>query len=137
MINSIKLIIAKLAASPKNIFLLDSIGAFLTAFLLGFVLAKFQSIVGMPQKTLYFLSALAFVFAIYSLSCYCFVSNKQNNFLRVIIIANILYCCLTTGLIFYNFQTLTVLGLIYFILEIIVIVCLVFIEEKVAKSLRL
>lgn len=136
MINSIKLIIIKLTSNPKNIFLLDSIGAFLTAFLLGFILIRFQNAFGMPQKTLYFLSALALAFALYSLCCYYFISSKWNSFLSVIVVANILYCCLTTGLIFYHFQTLTILGLTYFILEIIIIVCLIFIEIKGLKSQR-
>lgn len=136
MINSIKLIIIKLTSNPKNIFLLDSIGAFLTAFLLGFILIRFQNAFGIPQKTLYFLSALALTFALYSLCCYYFISSKWNNFLSIIVVANILYCCLTTGLIFYHFQTLTILGLTYFILEIIIIVCLIFIEIKGLKSQR-
>jgi hypothetical protein len=136
MINSIKLIIIKLTSNPKNIFLLDSIGAFLTALLLGFVLVEFQDAFGMPQKTLYFLSALALAFALYSSCCYYFIPSKWNSFLSVIVVANILYCCLTTGLIFYHFQTLTILGLTYFILEIIIIVCLIFIEIKGLKSQR-
>lgn len=136
MINSIQLIITKLVSKPKNIFILDSIGAFLTAFLLGFILIRFQNAFGMPQKTLYFLSALALAFALYSLCCYYFISSKWKNFLSVIVVANILYCCLTTGLIFYHFQTLTILGLTYFILEIIIIVCLIFIEIKGLKSQR-
>lgn len=136
MINSIQLIITKLISKPKNIFILDSIGAFLTAFLLGFILIRFQNAFGMPQKTLYFLSALALAFALYSLCCYYFISSKWNNFLSVIVVANILYCCLTTGLIFYHFQTLTILGLTYFILEIIIIVSLIFIEMKGLKFQR-
>lgn len=132
--NSIKLTITKLASSPKKIFIWDSIGAFSTAFFLGFILPRFEYVIGMPQKTLYFLSALALVFALYSFCCYYFVASKWSNFLSVIIVANILYCSLTTCLIFYNLSTLTLLGLAYFILEIIIIVFLILIEIKVLKS---
>lgn len=134
MINSIKLIITKLISKPKNIFLLDSIGAFLTALLLGFVVVKFHDAFGMPQKTLYFLSALALAFALYSLFCYYYVTTKWRSYLYLIMIANILYCCLTTGLIFYYFHELTILGFVYFILEISIIIGLVFLEEKVQKG---
>jgi hypothetical protein len=135
MINSIKLIITKLISKPKNIFILDSIGAFLTASLLGFVVVKFQDAFGMPQTILYFLSALALVFAIYSLCCYYSVTTKWRLYLYLIMIANILYCSLTTGLIIYYFHKLTLIGLIYFILEISIIVGLVFLEEKILKKL--
>lgn len=134
MINSIKLIITKLISKPKNIFLLDSIGAFLTALILGFVVVKFQDAFGMPQTILYFLSALALVFAIYSLCCYYSVTTKWHSYLYLIMIANILYCCLTTGLIIYYFHELTILGFVYFILEISIIIGLVFLEEKVQKG---
>ncbi|MCV9932516.1 hypothetical protein OIU80_09495 [Flavobacterium sp. LS1R47] len=134
MISSIKLIITKLASKPKNIFLLDSIGAFITAFLLGFVLAKFQDAFGMPQTILYFLSALALVFAIYSSCCYYYVTTKWRSYLYPIMIANVLYCCLTSGLLIYYFHKLTILGLIYFILEISIIICLVVIERKVQRD---
>ncbi|KIC00421.1 hypothetical protein OA93_02170 [Flavobacterium sp. KMS] len=138
MRNNPNSLISKLSSNQKNIFLLDSIGAFLTAFLLGFVLVRFQDSFGMPQETLYILSAIAFIFATYSLCCYLFVSNKWRFYLNIIMIANALYCCLTTGLIIYYFHKLTSLGLIYFILEIIVIVFLVYLEgsKGLKKALR-
>lgn len=134
MLNNPNSVITKLTSNPKNIFLLDSIGAFLTTFLLGFVLIQFQDAFGMPQKTLYLLSAIALLFATYSLCCYLFVSTKWRYYLNIIIIANALYCCLTTGLIIYYFHKLTALGLIYFKLEIVVIVFLVYLEGS--KVLR-
>jgi hypothetical protein len=128
MLNNPNSVITKLTSNPKNIFLLDSVGAFLTAFLLGFVLIQFQDAFGMPQKILYILSAIALLFATYSLCCYLFVANKWHYYLNIIMIANTLYCCLTTGLIIYYFHKLTALGLTYFILEIVVILFLVYLE---------
>ncbi|KIC01530.1 hypothetical protein OA88_13565 [Flavobacterium sp. JRM] len=138
MRNNPNSVISKLISNPKNIFLLDSIGAFLTAFLLGFVLVRFQDSFGMPQKTLYILSVIAFIYATYSLCCYLFISNKWRFYLNIIMIANALYCCLTTGLIIYHFHKLTLLGIIYFILEIIIIVFLVYLEgsKGLKKALR-
>jgi hypothetical protein len=54
--------------SPKNLFLLDSLGALLSAILLGVILVSFENAFGMPQKTLYTLSYTAIIFSIYSLS---------------------------------------------------------------------
>ena len=38
--------------TPKKLFLIDGIGAVLSAFLLGVVLVKLQSLIGMPTNHL-------------------------------------------------------------------------------------
>jgi thiol:disulfide interchange protein len=70
MIKRIQQLITQLSAHPKRLFLIDGLGAFLTAFMLGVVLANFESSFGMPLKTLYFLSFLAGLFCLYSFFCY-------------------------------------------------------------------
>ena len=130
-------IINKIISNPKKVFLLDGIGAFLSAFLLGFIIARYHDIFGIPQTILYFLSAVAFIYMVYSLCCYYFVFGKWQAYLRVVIIANILYCCLTTAVVFYFRHLLTVLGLIYFINEIIILILLISIEIKTIKKISL
>jgi hypothetical protein len=44
MIKHIQQLITQLSAQPKRLFLIDGLGAFLTAFLLSVVLANFESI---------------------------------------------------------------------------------------------
>lgn len=114
----------------KKIFLIDSIGAFLSAFFLGVVLVHFQEYIGMPRDVLVFLALLALGFCLYSLVCHFFVKDKWRPFLRNIAVVNTLYCLLTLGLIIYFFQSLTLLGLIYFMGEITVITALVFQEFR-------
>lgn len=121
--------------TPRQLFLLDSIGALLTATMLGFVLPMFQEYFGMPVDTLHTLSIIAVCFFLYSLLCY--ISNPQQwkPFLKIIATANALYCCLTTTLVIYYHAQLTTLGWIYFIQEILIIVSLVYIElSKANKS---
>ena len=82
----------------------------------------------MPRKVLYPLSVLACVYAIYSLCCYWFAAKKWRPFLIVIAVANLMYCCITIALVVLFYYALTVLGVIYFVGEILVIIGLVYIE---------
>lgn len=120
--------------TPKQLFLIDSFGALLTAFMLGIVLARLESFFGMPRDILYILSLIACVFALYSFICYRFTPVNWPLFLRIIAIANLAYCVLTISCIIYLYQLLTIWGLIYFLLESIVIVVLVSIEWRKAAT---
>ncbi|MCO6480779.1 MAG: hypothetical protein J5I94_29325 [Phaeodactylibacter sp.] len=113
---------------PRKLFLIDGLGALLSAFLLGVVLVRWEPVFGMPSKVLYPLAAIACVFAVYSLSCYFFLSRNRRPFLRAIAVANLLYCGLTLGLVVYCYPQLTVLGVAYFLVEIGVVLILVVTE---------
>jgi len=117
---------------PRQFFLVDSLGALITTMMLGLVLARFESIFGMPQKVLYVLASIALVFCIYSFLSYLLLKENWRPFLKIISIANLLYCFLSLGLVIYFFGKLTILGVTYFVLELIVILILVRIELKVA-----
>ena len=121
----------KLALNPKRLFLIDGFGAFLTAFFLFAILRTFNEYFGMPKTTLDFLSIIALAFSVYSFCCFFLVNNNWHPFLRAISIANLLYCCLTLGLVIYNYPRLTILGVIYFLIEIVIVCGLVFFEINV------
>ncbi|HYG37507.1 MAG TPA: hypothetical protein VD908_02760 [Cytophagales bacterium] len=130
-VSGIWLIIDKFSANPERLFMVDGFGALLTAFLLGVILARFEDSFGMPQTILYFLSSVACIYSIYSFCCCFFVFSNWVPYLKAITIANLIYCCLTIGLIFYFYQSLTFLGLIYFFLEIMVMIGLMLVELMV------
>ncbi|MCO6487363.1 MAG: hypothetical protein J5I98_03045 [Phaeodactylibacter sp.] len=115
---------------PRKLFLIDGLGALLSAFLLGVVLVWWEPVFGMPPKVLYPLAAIAGVFAVYSLSCCFFLTQNRRPFLRGIAVANLLYCCLTLGLVFYFYPQLTALGVAYFLVEITVVLILAGVELK-------
>jgi len=123
-------IINKLTLNPKRLFLIDSFGAFLTAFFLVAILSTFEKHFGMPRQILVFLSVIALVYAIYSICCFYFIDSNWRPFLKTICIANLIYCCLTIGLVINFYSRLTVLGTSYFLLEIILICVLVIIERR-------
>ena len=118
--------------NPKKLFLIDGLGALLSAFMLGIILVKFENIFGMPRRALYILSFIACIFSVYSFSCFIRQLENWKPYLKIIAVANLIYCCVTLGLVINLYQKLTIFGLLYFVLEIIVIVILATTELKIA-----
>lgn len=118
----------------KAIFLLDSLGALLTAALLFFVLRTFNNFFGLSKATLEYLSLLALIFSFYSLTCFFLVKNNWKLYLKIICTANILYCILTFGVLLSNYKSISIFGITYFLGEIVVIAGLVFLEIKTIKQ---
>jgi len=125
----------KLPTNPKKLFFIDGCGAFLSAFLLGIVLVRFEQYVGIPPATLYFLAAFPIMFTIYDWLSYLQSHNKQPQLLRGIAIFNFFYCCLSIGVAFYHYNTLTIIGWIYFLIEILIVMILANWELKIATHI--
>ncbi len=116
----------------KKLFLIDGLGALLTALLLSQVLARFESVFGMPREILWGLAGMAGCFAIYSFLCHLFIEENGKPYLKGIAAANTIYCITTLGLVIYLKESLTYLGVAYFIGEIVIILILVRLEFNVA-----
>ncbi len=117
---------ARIFQMGKRIFLIDGLGALLTAVLLSQVLGRFTDFFGVNQSILYLLALIALAFAIYSFTNH-FLKNqlriwKRN--LRIIAIANVIYCVTTVVFLFYLYDQLTVYAWIYFLGEITIILLL-------------
>ena len=120
--------------NPKQLFLIDGIGALLSAFFLGVVLVRFEAFIGLPGQILRILALLPCLFAIYSFSCYFFRKGNWSILLSIIAIANLLYCVLTLGILIMYAESLTKLGWLYFLVEIVIIVILVTFELRVGPK---
>jgi hypothetical protein len=121
---------------PKVLFLTDSLGAMVTAFLLFAVLRNFNKHIGMPETILVYLSLIAVSFCIYSITCFLFLKRNWVPFIKAISYVNLLYCAGTFGLLIAYHSVLTTLGIIYFWMEIAIICILVYIELTVAATIR-
>lgn len=126
-------VINQMKGEPKKLFLIDGFGALVSAFLLGIVLVQFESTFGMPRKELYILSFLAVGFAVYSLICSRKIPENWQIYMKIIAGVNFLYCCLTLGLVFYHSETITVLGVSYFLGEVLIVVSLAVLEFRTAS----
>ena len=127
-------LITKAELNPKKLFLIDGFGAILSAFLLGVVLVKFEELFGIPTSVLYFLATIPIFFVIYDVFCYQ-KHLKIGLLLKGIAVLNILYCCISIGLISYHFSSITILGWTYIIVEIILVSFLAMIEFRVGKRI--
>ena len=121
----------------KTLFLIDGIGAIVTALSLFVIAQRFNDYFGMPKNTLTYLSVIAVSFCIYSISCSVSLKRNFTPFIRVIAFANIVYCVLIFGLIMNNYSILTLIGKTYFLIETLIIGFLSYIELSVAKRNKL
>jgi hypothetical protein len=112
----------------KRLFLIDGLGAFVTATFLFAIQRACHKWFGMPHMALTILSLIALSLCVYSMSCFFCVNKNWRPFLKAIAIANLLYCGLTLGLVVYYYPQLTIWGIGYFLFEIAVIGLLVFFE---------
>ena len=116
----------------RRIFLVDSLGALVSAFLLGVILPVLHFI-KMPHFMLYLLGGIALLFSTYSFLCSLFGQNKKTLLLPIIC-ANILYCISTLLVLLLHTDQIGKWDYTYFTIEIIVILILVNREWNVFKG---
>lgn len=125
-------IISYFVKNPKTIFLVDSIGAFLSAFCLMIISRFYSNYFGINPSTFQLLTILPILFCIYSACCYLLIKRSFKSFILIIAIANFLYCLITLVLMFTLYSELTILGLSYFVIELMIIALIISIEFKVS-----
>ncbi|REJ78149.1 MAG: hypothetical protein DWQ47_17545 [Acidobacteria bacterium] len=117
--------------SRKLIFLIDGIGAIVTAGLLTLVVARFESLFGMDSRIAYALAAAALFLAVISLTCFALNPQKWKTFLLAIAVLNTVYCITTLSLVVYLSGSLNWLGISYFLGEVVIIMALVMLEWRI------
>ena len=123
--------------TPSTIFLIDGIGALLTTLSLCLIMLNFGSQFGMSLYALSFLTVIATLFCCYSIMCFLFLKESWFIFLSLIGLANLLYALLSCTLMIYFFSTLPLWGVLYFSVEILLILSLVYIEVSIARAFYL
>jgi hypothetical protein len=123
------------ARKPRTLFLLDGFGAAWTTSSLFFIQRHYHVYFGMPVNILAYLSVIGLIYCGYSMSCYILLNGHWPPYLRIIAIGNLLYCILTLTLSYSFYNSLSRIGLTYFLAETCIIALLVYIELSVAKLL--
>lgn len=124
------------AEKQKTLFLIDTLGALLTAIFLFVIMRHFSRYFGMPKTGLACLWTTAVCFCIYSAACFLFLKGPRVFFIRIIGAANLLYCVLLIGLLIKFRHLLTIIGTAYFLIEIAIISALGYLELNVAKEIK-
>lgn len=117
--------------SLRSAFVVDGVGAALSATCLGLVLPRVQAWIGLPTQVLYVLAGIAALFALNAALAYRLGGERQAAWLRGITYANLAYCALTASLVALYFAELEALGVAYFVGEIGIILALVGAERAV------
>ena len=122
-------------SNPRKLFLIDGLGALFSAFMLGIVLVKWENVFGIPSSALYVLATFPILFAAFDFYSYQKKNANLSKLLKIIAISNLLYCCLSIGFAVYHIDTVTVLGWLYIIVEVLIVLMLSVFELKTAKKL--
>ncbi len=123
-------VIDNLVKKPRKLFVIDGLGALLSAFLLGVVLVQLKHLIGVPSQTLYILASIPVLFAVYDLVCFYRWREGHSKYLKYIAFANILYCVFSIVMMINHAHSLTALGWTYFIIEILIVLAIALIELK-------
>jgi hypothetical protein len=121
----------RLRQQPRLVLLVDGIGAIASASFLGVILPALEGWIGMPRRVLLILALIALAYGAGSIAWYYLQHSQWRRWLRAIILLNLAYCGLTAALVVWFWSRLTVAGVAYFLIEIIVIGALVALERHV------
>ncbi|MFN3299573.1 MAG: hypothetical protein ACK41Z_05200 [Sediminibacterium sp.] len=117
----------------QKIFLVDAIGAIISVLSL-LIPYAFEALFGMPRSTVRIFISIAIVCSIYSTTIYLTKIENWKPYLTIIALFNISYCIFTGYHIFKNLNTITLLGHLYFIAEILIILTLSIIELRLSRT---
>jgi hypothetical protein len=108
--------------------------AILSALLLVFLVAPLERLFGLPASVANKLAVPAFCFAIYSFGCYFLKPTPWQPWLKLIAVANLLYCCATIAILFIYRMSITPFGIAYFAGEILIVLMLLLWEWRLATT---
>ena len=122
-----------MSLNDRNIFLLDGIGAAMSAAATGIMLPLFSDQIGMPTLQLQLLGLIGLVLVGYSLNCYFVIKRTTSRMLLAIIVANSIYAALAVFIAF-RVSTLTTLGQAYFFTEALIIGGIILLETRIYRQ---
>lgn len=118
----------------QKAFIIDAFGAMLSSIMLIWVLPNFQNLIGLPISSLYFLGAWAILFVLFSGSGIFIKPKKPEIYLKIVAGMNSFYSLLSLALVLYYFEQIQFFGLLYFIVELLVLVLLISWEFRLASA---
>ena len=118
-------------SNPKNLLLLDGIGAAVTSLVTGLILTTLVE-TGLPTQGLYALAAIAALFACFDLYAY-FAAKDAWWPLATIGVLNLIYCVIAVILCIVFASSVTMIAKVYFATEMMIVVPLALWEIAVAR----
>jgi len=128
-------LIARLAAHPRQLFLLDSAGGYVSASVPLIILWTCEAHVGLPRELLIAMSLTGCVYGSYSLICALSIRLRWVFFLKILVGANSAYLCSLMAYTLINLSSLSQLGLAYLLLDHLVLISVIAIELAATVAL--
>ena len=125
--------ISQLNKNPQQLFLVDAVGALISAVLLGLVLTRFYDFFGIPIHALHILAIIPCFFILYDVVSYFQSRELSATLLKGIAFFNVTYCVFSLIMAFLHRETITIFGWMYIMGEVFVVLVLVGVELKVAR----
>lgn len=120
--------------NPKILFVVDGVGAAFSAFLLGMVLPKFESLFGVPSSTLTFLASFPVLFVVFDMFAFKAEAKHLQRNLYSIAGLNGFYICLSLSFLWFHQIEITGLGYLYFGFEMAIILAFIYLQLNTAKK---
>lgn len=127
-------VIERFQQHPHLIFLIDGLGAILTALLLLLALPNLPEVFTMPARILQFLGSIAVILAAYSVSNYFIKLAQVRLLIRIIAVGNLLYCLLSVFIVSKLFTTISAWDKVYFAGEVLIVLALAVFEWKLSQK---
>lgn len=119
---------------PKQLFLIDFIGASCSCIFLGFLLPLLEGFTGVPSNILYLFAFTALLLAAYSSISFRIYPKNWQQRMKVIGTLNFLYCGLTIFFLMRHRETILPFGWAYFSIELIIVFFLSRWEIRTSRS---
>lgn len=111
-------------AAPRRMFVLDGLGAAVSAVALGLVLPRFSAQVGASPSALHFVAAIPVGIAAFDLACALTRPRAWRGALRLVACANLAYPWISAAALWGDELPLLLLGHAYFGVEFAVVAAL-------------
>lgn len=118
--------------TPRRLLLIDLVGACLSALALAFVLPVLD-LSGLPRRVLFGLATIAAGLAAHSFARQRRTTSSHGRPLRACALLNVLYCCVSVAVLVLYRDALTIVDLVYFPAEIVIVAALASIEWRAAS----
>ena len=119
--------------NQNNIFLIDAVGATISAILLYLLFIRLHPYFGLPITVAKFLLVFPIVLAINSYIYHFLPFKKTRKMLKITAYLNLLYCLLTFTIVVVYYNNLTNLGVMYYITEKTIVISFAIFELKLSK----
>ncbi len=119
----------------KRLLIIDIFGALITTTLLLLVVNNFNHFFGVTSSQINILAIISFLICSYGIVCWLTTKKNWKLLLLILALFNLIYC-LTTVFVLNSSTGLTIYGILYFFIEIVIILVLAFLEIKTALRLK-